>query len=212
MCFKALEYETKNGTVKSMLVCSNFDDSKGMDTRKQFSPNPLIYNSSDSSSLFHDFGTSNHREMSHDNSIMVGTHDACFGHDKSHDISHVRTRFRHFGAADTTWSQMLNDDWLERVRQAKVMAHQAKIHLQRDFDSHDSMMMRIKSYLTSKILSFQLMLTISLRCIVILWVICSLDQSLLVKLWVSMETTTIQLWIFPLFHMLMQLFIGWVVT
>lgn len=71
-------------------------------------------------------------------SISAGTQDACINHDNLYDASHHKTDFRHFGAAVIEQSQKLNEGWLEKANKAKIVAQQAKLHLQHVRDVHHS--------------------------------------------------------------------------
>ena len=70
-------------------------------------------------------------------SIFEGTHGASIGRDDGNGTSHLKHNFLYFGVDNIKYCQRLNKYWLDRAMQAKILAAQARQHLQRVKEYHN---------------------------------------------------------------------------
>lgn len=100
-----------------------------------FEPPHEVHNKSDITSL-QDMAAFGQEENNDLYSRLEGTHGAIMGYDNVNNTIHHKSDFVHFGTADIKQSQRMNEGWLARAKQAKLIAHQGKLQLQQIHDTH----------------------------------------------------------------------------
>lgn len=101
-----------------------------------FEPPHEVHNKSDITSLPQDMAAFGQEENNDLHSRLEGTHSEIMSYDNVNNTIHHKSDFVHFGTADIEQSQRMNEGWLVRAKQAKLIVHQAKLQLQHIHDTH----------------------------------------------------------------------------